>query len=118
MDGKLNDFKTDAKASRVEMLELLTKIKDVATKSHPDATRHLIKKSIELKMRKQEPILYLDTVTIKLVESEVYALKRIFSTLKMKANANLHESLSDADCTSLQQLQFQVTDPRGYFANL
>ena len=30
LDEKLNDLKTDAKASRVEILELLNKIKDVA----------------------------------------------------------------------------------------
>ena len=110
MDGKLNDLKTDARASRVERLELLTKIKDVATNSHPDSTRHLIKESIELKMRKQEPIIHLATVTIKYVKYEVYALKIIFSTLKMKVNNNIHESLSDADSTSLHQL----TDPKDY----
>ena len=36
----------------------------------------------------------------------------------MKVNLNIQESFSDADGTSLQQLQFQVTDPRNYFAKL
>ena len=75
MYGKINDFKTDYKASRIERLELLTKINDVATKFHPDAIRYLIKEIIEIKMRKQESILNSDTVNIKLVESDIYALK-------------------------------------------
>ena len=57
LDGKINDLKTDSKYSRVERLELLTKNKDVVTKSHPDAMQYLIKESIEIKMRKQYPIL-------------------------------------------------------------
>ena len=36
----------------------------------------------------------------------------------MKVNANIHKSFSDADRTSLQQLQFQVTYPHGSFAKL
>ena len=57
LDGKINDLKTDSKYSRVERLELLTKNKDVVTKSHPDAMQYLIKESIEIKMWKQYPIL-------------------------------------------------------------
>ena len=56
MDGKLNEIKTDAKAYRIDRLELLTKINDVATNAHPDAMPHLIKDSIELEMRKQDTI--------------------------------------------------------------
>ena len=48
LDGKINDLKTDAKASIFERLELLTNIKYVTTNSHPDAMRHLIKEIIEL----------------------------------------------------------------------
>ena len=48
LSGKINDLKTDAKASRFERLELLTNIKYVTTNSHPDAMRHLIKEIIEL----------------------------------------------------------------------
>ena len=58
------------------------------------------------------------TDTIKLVEAEIYALKSRFNTLEMKVEASLHESFPDADCASLQQLQFQVTDNRGSFAKL
>ena len=36
----------------------------------------------------------------------------------MKFNANHHEAFSDADCTSLQKLQFHLTDPCGSFAKL
>ena len=36
LDGEINDLKTDASAYRVERLELVTKIKDVATNTHPD----------------------------------------------------------------------------------
>ena len=90
LDGKLNDLKTDDKASRIERLDLVTKIKDVATNAHPDATQHLIKKSINLEIRKQNPIQYPDTVTIKLVESEIYALEIKFNTLDMKVDTNLH----------------------------
>ena len=56
LDGKLNEIKTDAKAYRIDRLELLTKINDVATNAHPDAMPHLIKDSIELEMRKQDTI--------------------------------------------------------------
>ena len=90
LDGKLNDLKTDAKASRVERLELINKIKYVATNAHPDSMLHLIKESIELKIRKQDPIRDSTTVTIKLVEAETYALKIRFNTLEMKVKANLH----------------------------
>ena len=90
LDGKLNDLNTDDKATRVERLELRTKIKDVATNAHPNAMRHLIKDSIELKMRKQDPIQYLATITINLVEAEIYALKTRLNTLDMKVEANLH----------------------------
>ena len=53
LDGKLNYFKTDAKASIVERLEILNKIKYVATDAHPDVMRNLIKDIIELKIWKQ-----------------------------------------------------------------
>ena len=53
LDGKLNYFKTDAKASRVERLDILNKIKYVATDAHPDVMRNLIKDIIELKIWKQ-----------------------------------------------------------------
>ena len=43
LERKINNLKTDAKASRIERLELLTKINDVSTKAHPDAIRYLIK---------------------------------------------------------------------------
>ena len=72
-------------------MELITKIKYVATNSHPDEMQHFIKKSIDLEMRKQEPIRYLANVTIKLVEYEIYALKRRFNTLKMKVEVNIYE---------------------------
>ena len=48
LEGKLNDLKTDSKASIIERLEIITKIKDVTTNAHPDAMRHLIKDSIDL----------------------------------------------------------------------
>ena len=73
-DGKLDDLNTEAKDSIVERLERLTKIKDVATNAHPDSMLRLIKENIELKMRKQEPIRDSATVTIKLVEAEIYAI--------------------------------------------
>ena len=80
--------------------------------------RYLIKESIELEMRKQYPIRYSATVTIKLLEAEIYALKNRFNTLEMKVEANPHESFSDANNMSLQQLHFQVKDPCGYFSKL
>ena len=52
-------------------------------------------------MRKQYQTLNLATVTIKLFEAEIYALKRKFNTLKKKFDANLHEAFSDADHISL-----------------
>ena len=116
LDRKLNDINTDAKSSRVEILELLSKIRDIATNAHSGVMRHLIKERIELEMQKQDPIRDSSTVTIKLVESEIYALKSRFNTLEMKVEANLHESFSDNDHTSLQQLQ--VTCPRGFFVKL
>ena len=70
---------------------IFTKIKDVATNAHPDAMWHLIKESIELKMRKQDPIQYSANVTIKQVEAEIYALKSRLNTLEMKVDTNLHE---------------------------
>ena len=116
LDGKLNDLKTEAKASRVKRLELLTKIKDIATNPHPYYMWHLIKESIELEMQKKDIILYLATVTIKILEYEIYALKIRFNNPEMKVGGNLCESFYDADCTSLQKLQFQVIDPRGSFS--
>ena len=92
MDGKLNDLKTYAKASRIERLELLTKINYVTTNTHPDTIWYLIKEIIEIEMRKQDPILDPATLNIKLVEADIYALKITFNTLEMKFNAN---------CTSL-----------------
>ena len=83
LDGKLNYLKTDSKASRVERLELLTKIKDIATNAHPDAMWHLFKESIELEMQKQYPIQDLVTFTIKLLETEINALKSRFKNLNM-----------------------------------
>ena len=80
--------------------------------------RHLVKEINELKTRNQDPILYSATVTIKLVEADIYALKIIFNTLIMKFEANLHESFSDADRTSLQYLQFHVIDPCFSFAKV
>ena len=65
LDGILNDIKTDAKASRVERLELLTKDKDVATNAHPDAMQHLGKGIIELEIPKQDLIRDSATVTIR-----------------------------------------------------
>ena len=91
MDGKLNDLKTEAKSSRVVRLGPLTNIKDVTTNVHPDAVRHLMKKIIKLEIRKQNPIRYLATVTIKLVEAEIYAPKSRFYNLEMKVKVNLHE---------------------------
>ena len=99
MDRKLNELKTGAKASRIERLELLTKIEDFETNSHPAAMRNFIKEIIELEMRKQDPIQDLATVTIKLAEAEIYAIKSRFNTLEMKVGANPHESFSDADFT-------------------
>ena len=52
---------------------------------------HLIKESIELKMRKQDQIQYSANVTIKKVEAEIYALKSRLNTLEMKVDTNLHE---------------------------
>ena len=53
---KINDLNTDAKASIVGRLERLTKIKDVAKNAHPDVMQNLIKESIVIEMRKQDPI--------------------------------------------------------------
>ena len=89
LDAKLNDLKNDAKASRIEILGLLTKIKDVSTNAHTDTMRHLIKESIELEICKQDPIRYLAAVTPKLVEAEIYDLKSRFNTLKIKVDADL-----------------------------
>ena len=115
LDGKINDLNTDAKSSRVERLEILIKIEDAVTNHHPDAMRHLIKESIDIEMQKQDPIRYSATVTIKLVEDEIYALKSRFNTFDMKVEANLCESFSYTARTSLQHLQFKITDPCGYF---
>ena len=41
-------------------------------------------------MRKQDPILNLSTVNIKLVEVDIYAIKIRFNTLEMKVKANIH----------------------------
>ena len=90
LEGKLNDLKTGSKASIIERLEIINKIKDVATNAHPGAMRHLIKDSIDLEMRKQDPIRDSDTDTIKLVETDIYSLKSIFNTLEMKVGANLN----------------------------
>ena len=56
LDRKLNELNTDAKASRTERLEIITKIKYVAKNAHPDAMQNLMKESIDLKMQKQDPI--------------------------------------------------------------
>ena len=80
--------------------------------------RHLIKESVELEMGKQEPIQDSATVTINLVEADIYALKIRFNTLNMKVKSNIHKYLSDADRTSFKNLQFQLTHPRGSFAKL
>ena len=80
--------------------------------------QYLIKDIIDLERWKQDPILNLATFTIKLVESDIYALKIRFNTLMIKFDANLPDAFSDADCTSLKQIQFQVTDPRGSFSKL
>ena len=99
-------------------MELLTKFNDVATDGQPDAIQYLIKDSIELEIRKQDPILNPDTVTIILVEAEIYSIKSIFNTLEMKFGANLRDAFSDADRTSIKKLHFQVTDPCDSFAKL
>ena len=91
LDGKLNELKTDAKYPRIERLEILSKIKNVATNAHPESMRHLIKRRIDIKTRKQDPIQYSATVTIKLVESDIFNLKRRFNTLDMKVEAKFHE---------------------------
>ena len=36
----------------------------------------------------------------------------------MKVEDNIHEAFSDSDQMSLQQIQFQVTDPCGSFSKL
>ena len=87
---KLNYLITDAKSSRTEILEPLTKIKEIAINAHTDAMRHLIKDIIEVEIRKQDPIRDSGTATIKLVEAEIYALKNIFITLEMKVESNLY----------------------------
>ena len=69
MKRKLIDLKTDAKASRIERLELLTKINYVAKNANRNAIQYVIKEIIELEMRKKYLILYLATVNNKLVES-------------------------------------------------
>ena len=79
---------------------------------------NLIKESTELEIQKQDPIRYSSNVTIKLGEADIYDIKSRSNTLEMKVEANLHESFSEADCTSLKQLWFQITEPRGYFAKL
>ena len=91
LEMKQNDLKTDDKSSRSERLELLTKINDVATNSHPDAIWYLIKESIEPKIKNQDPIIDSTTVNIKLLEAEIYAIKSSFKTLDMKVDAILHE---------------------------
>ena len=118
LDRKLNNLKNEYKTYRFERLELLTKINDLATNTRIDAIQYLIKERIKLKIQKQDPIINLDTVNIKLLEAEIYALKSSFNTLDMKVEAILHESFSDTDCTSLQHLQFHLTDPHSYFAML
>ena len=80
--------------------------------------RHLIKEIVELEMRKQYPIRDSATVTIKLVEAEIYALKSRFNTLEMKFEANIHQSFSDSDHMSLQHIQFQVTYHSDSFSKL
>ena len=67
LDRKLNNLKTDYKTYRFERLELLTKINDLATNTRIDAIQYLIKESIKLEIQKQEPIINLDTVNIKLL---------------------------------------------------
>ena len=57
LDGKLNDLKTDDKASRIERLELINIINYFETNAHPDAIQNLIKQNIELEMRKEDLIL-------------------------------------------------------------
>ena len=118
MYSKINELKTDAILSRIKILELLTKTNYVTTNAHPYAMWYLIKESIELKIWKQDLIIDLANVNIKLVVGEIYALKSRFKTLKIKVDANPHEAFSDADRTSLQHIQFQVTDPHGSFAKL
>ena len=70
----------------------------------PDYMRYLIKYGIELEMWNQDPIRYSATVNIKLVESDIYAIKIRFNTLKMKVKSSLYLSFSDSDHTALQQL--------------
>ena len=91
LDGEINDLKTDASAYRVERLELVTKAKDVAKNAHTDAMWNLIKESIDLEMRKQDPIWDLATETIKLVWAEIYSMKIRLNTLEMKFEANIHK---------------------------
>ena len=63
---------------------------------------HLIKDRIYFEMWKQDPIRDSATVTIKLLEAEIHALKSRFNTLEMRIEANLHESFSDFNRTLLQ----------------
>ena len=67
LDRKLNNLKNEYKTYRFERLELLTKINDLATNTRIDAIQYLIKESIKLEIQKQEPIINLDTVNIKLL---------------------------------------------------
>ena len=97
---------------------LITKINYVVTNGHPSYIWNLNKEVFELETQKQDPVIDLATVNIKLVKAYIYALKSRFNTLKMKVDANLCEAFSDADRTSFKKLQFQVTDSCGYFSKL
>ena len=57
LERKINNLKTDAKASRIERLELINIINYFETNAHPDAIQNLIKQNIELEMRKEDLIL-------------------------------------------------------------
>ena len=74
LGGKLNDLKNDSKASIIERLELFRKIKGVATNAHPDVMRHLIKESIDIEMKKQDPIRYSATVTGQIFANGIWVI--------------------------------------------
>ena len=58
------------------------------------------------------------TERMELLEADNHTLKILSNTLEMTVDANVHEYFYDANRALLQQLKFQVTDPRGSFTRL
>jgi hypothetical protein len=115
LDTELGYLKQYSELMKQEKLEILSKIKATSKDFDPNKFRVVIRADVQSKLYQEHSSL---VSHIRVTTVDFQALKRIFNALETTVGVKLREAFFYSDRTSLELVQFQVSDPRGSFAKL